>query len=201
MNRLPMIVGGAIIMVPAIAAPNAYMTRLGPKPLNFSAPPRPLEEVIAKLPALDTDLPHNPIGSSRPSSTLTDGDPFYLWPVPSTSPSANPLEGSFRLPDDWVKSVLGPELSPTTSAESGYPTPEDGTTIPTLRPPTSLSPESLIRFFTTPGSLKDSGIAIPVPFMGHRPPPTPAALPSARIDPCLTAPAFNDGFGRSSPQW
>jgi hypothetical protein len=169
MNRLPMIVGGAIIMVPAIAAPNAYMTRLGPKPLNFSAPPRPLEEVIAKLPALDPDLPHNPIGSSRPSSTSTDGDPFYLWPVPSTSPSANPLEGSFRLPDDWVKSVLGPELSPTTSAESGYPTREDGTTIPTLRPPTSLSPESLIRFFTTPGSLKDSGIAIPVPFIPGAP--------------------------------
>jgi len=156
-------------MVPAIAAPKAYLTRLGPKPLNFSAPARPLEEVIAKLPALDTDLPPNLLGSSRPSSTFTDEDPFYLWPVPSASPSANPLEGSLRLPDDWVKSLLGPELSPITSGESGHPTPEDGDTIPTLRPPTSLSPESLIRFFTTPGSLKDSGLAIPVPFIPGAP--------------------------------
>lgn len=156
-------------MVPAIAAPKAYLTRLGPKPLNFSAPARPLEEVIAKLPALDTDLPPNLLGSSRPSSTFTDEDPFYLWPVPSASPSANPLEGSLRLPDDWVKSLLGPELSPITSGESGHPTPEDGAIIPTLRPPTSLSPESLIRFFTTPGSLKDSGIAIPVPFIPGAP--------------------------------
>jgi hypothetical protein len=169
MNRLPMIFGGAIIMVPAISAPNAYMTRLGPKPLNFSAPPRPLEEVIAKLPALATDLPTDPIESSRPSSNFTDQDPFYLWPVPSASPSTNPLESSLRLPDNWVKSLLGPELSPTTSGESGNPTPEGGATIPTLRPPASLSPESLIRFFTTPGSQKDSGNAIPVPFIPGAP--------------------------------
>ena len=52
MNRLQIIVGGAFFMVPAISAPNVYLTRLGPKPLNFGAAPRPLEEVIAKLPTL-----------------------------------------------------------------------------------------------------------------------------------------------------
>lgn len=168
MNRLPMIVGGAIIMVPAIAAPNAYMTRLGPKPLNFSAPPRPLEEVIAKLPALDPDLPHNPIGSSRPSSTSTDGDPFYLWPVPSTSPSANPLEGSFRLPDDWVKSVLGPEL---TNHFRGVRLPDPRRRHHNPNPPTSnfSEPGESHSILYHPGSLKDSGIAIPVPFIPGAP--------------------------------
>jgi hypothetical protein len=188
MNRLPMIVGGAIIMVPAIAAPNAYMTRLGPKPLNFSAPPRPLEEVIAKLPALATDLPTDPIESSRPSSNFTDQDPFYLWPVPSASPSTNPLESSLRLPDNWVKSLLGPELSPTTSGESGNPTPEGGATIPTLRP------------HPAPKKIPASRYQCPS-FLGRRPPPTLAALPSVRIDPCLTVPAFNDGFSDSSLRW
>ena len=165
-----MIFGGAIIMVPAISAPNAYMTRLGPKPLNFSAPPRPLEEVIAKLPALATDLPTDPIESSRPSSNFTDQDPFYLWPVPSASPSTNPLESSLRLPDNWVKSRLEPELSENTRWEPNSPDREDGTTIQTMRSPNSLSPESLIRFFATPGSQKNSVITIPVPFVPGAPP-------------------------------
>lgn len=156
-------------MVPAISAPNAYLTRLGPKPLNFGAPPRPLEEVVARLPTLYTDLPPNPIASSRAASSFTNEDPFYLWPVPSGSPSANPLEDFPRLPDNWVKSRLGPEFPATTSVEPNPPNPEGGTTIPTIRPPTSLSPESLIRFFTTPGSQKDSGIAVPVPFIPGAP--------------------------------
>ncbi len=169
MNRVHLIVGGAIVMVPAISAPNAYLTRLGPKPLNFGAPPRPLEEVLAKLPILDTDLPPKPIASSRAGSSFTDDDPFYLWPVPSASLTTDPLQSFPRLPDNWVKSKLGPELSATTSGEPDHPTPEDGTTIPTIRPAASLSPESLIRFFTTPGSQKNSGIAVPVPFIPGAP--------------------------------
>ena len=152
-------------MVPAISAPNAYLTRLGPKPLSFGAPARPLEEVIARLPTLSTDLPPKPITSSRPDSSLTEDDPFYLWPVPSASSSANSLEDFPRLSDNWVKSRLGPELPATTSGDPNHPAPEDGTATPTLRPSISLSPESLIRFFTTPGSQKNSGIAVPVPFI------------------------------------
>jgi hypothetical protein len=169
MNRLQIIVGGAFFMVPAISAPNVYLTRLGPKPLNFGATPRPLEEVIAKLPTLYTDLPPKSVASSHAGSSFTNDDPFYLWPVPSASTATNPLEDFPRLPDNWVKSRLGSELPATTSGEPNYPTPEDGTTNPTIRPPTSLSPESLIRFFTTPGSQQNSGIAIPVPFIPGMP--------------------------------
>jgi len=61
MNRVHIIVVGTILVVPAISAPNSYLNRLGPKPLNFGAPPRPLEEVMAMLPILNTDLPPKPI--------------------------------------------------------------------------------------------------------------------------------------------
>ena len=170
MNRLQIIVGGAFFMVPAISAPNVYLTRLGPKPLNFGAAPRPLEEVIAKLPTLYNDLPPKSVASSQGGSSFTNDDPFYLWPVPSASTATNPLEDFPRLPDNWVKSRLESELSENTHWEPNSPDREDGTTIQTIRSPNSLSPESLIRFFATPGSQKNSGIIIPVPFVPGAPP-------------------------------
>ncbi len=170
MNRVHIIAVGTILMVPAISAPNSYLNRLGPKPLNFGAPPRPLEEVMARLPILYTDLPPKPIPSLANSSNSPDGDPFYHWPVTSAPPKEAQINDFPRLPDNWVKSRLGPGHSETTPSEHNSPDREDGTTIQTIRSPNSLSPESLIRFFATPGSQKNSGITIPVPFVPGTPP-------------------------------
>lgn len=169
MNHLHMIIGGTILMIPAISAPNVYLTRLGPKPLNFGAPPRPLEEVLARLPTLYTDLPPKPIASSQPGSDAPQDDPFYRWPVPSAPPIDDQINDFPRLPDNWVKSRLEAELSATTFREPNIPNREAVTTIQTIRPPNSLSPESLLRFFGTPGSRKDSGTVVPVPFIPAAP--------------------------------
>jgi hypothetical protein len=170
MNRVHIIVVGTILVVPAISAPNSYLNRLGPKPLNFGAPPRPLEEVMAMLPILYTDLPPKPIASLAQSSNLPEVDPFYHWPVTSVPPIESQVNDFPRLPENWVKSRLGPGLSELTPWEPNSPGREDGTTIQTIQSPNSLSPESLIRFFATPGSQKNSGIIIPVPFVPGAPP-------------------------------
>ena len=169
MTLIHMMIGGTILMVPVISAPNAYLKRLGPKPLNFGAPPRPLEDVLARLPILYTDLPSKPIASSQSSSNVPIDDPFYLWPLPSTPPGDEPINDFPRLPDNWVKSRLGVEPSPITLQEPNNSNWDAGTTIQTLRPPNSLSPESLIRFFGTPGSHKDSATAVQVPFIPGAP--------------------------------
>ena len=172
MNRVHIIVVGTIVMVPAISAPNSYLNRLGPKPLNFGAPHLPLEEVMARLPVLSMDLPPKPkpIVSFQTGSNLPESDPFYNWPLTSVPPMEAPINDFPRLPDNWVKSRLESELSENTRWEPNSPDREDGTTIQTIRSPNSLSPESLIRFFATPGSQKNSGITIPVPFVPGAPP-------------------------------
>lgn len=181
MKRVHMIVGGAIFMVPAFAAPNAYLIRVGPKPLNFSAPTRPLEEVVAKLPPLANGLPEKPAPESEQKPEQTPVEPGPLGPVfPETEPSE-----ILRLPDNWPTSSQG-------AATTGEPPPN---TLPSSKGGTSpgqnqisLSPENLIRFFTRSGSLPNSGqtntgqqsttIAIPVPFI----PGNPSTPTSSRVE-------------------
>jgi hypothetical protein len=164
-------------MAPVFAAPNAYLSRVGPKPLGFSAPTRPLEEILAKLPPLPNGLPEKPAPELEPKSQQTIVEPGPLGPV---FPEPEPAIDSIRLPDPW------PTVSPGT--------PTTGETPPTILPlpngsssagqtQISLSPENLIRFFIrqNPGQTNSfqpsTSVAIPVPFI----PGTPTTPTSSSV--------------------
>lgn len=157
-------------MVPVIAAPKAYLVRVGPKPMAFGAPPRPLAEVLAKLPPLESDLPPRP-GSGPASET---GDSAHgselLWPTPFQSEATGTGHEFPRLPDNWLESLLGngfPLNDPPSPLESVGP--ENATPPPIGTSQPSLSPETLIQFFLQPGSQRNSGFTIPVPFVPGTP--------------------------------
>lgn len=139
--------------------------KIGSQASELRGATSPVGGRAGKTPILYTDLPSKPIASSQSSSNVPIDDPFYLWPLPSTPPGDEPINDFPRLPDNWVKSRLGVERSPITLQEPNNSNWDVGTTIQTLRPPNSLSPESLIRFFGTPGSHKDSATAVQVPFI------------------------------------
>ncbi len=157
-------------MVPATSAPNAYLARVGPKPLAFGAPPRPLGEVLAKLPPLGTDLPPKP--GSETGSIAGDAQQAQaaLWPHPFQGETDATFDAFPRLPDNWLESLLGsgftpeeiPSMTDPTGAEIGFP-PANGAS------PSAITPEYLIRFFMRPGSPTNSSIAMPVPFVPGMP--------------------------------
>jgi len=167
MKPLHMIVGGVVAMAPALAAPNAYLTRVGPKPLSFGATPRPREEVMARLPPLFTDLPPRPRSPSDPDSANPTDDPSNLWPMPSKPISVGAGAEFPRLPDDWLDSLTAGDLG---AEFPGVPL-QDPTPADSAREPSALNPEMLIRFFTTPAPNQGQAVAIPVPFIPAVPPP------------------------------
>ncbi len=150
-------------MVPAMAAPIAYLTRVGPKPLAFGAVPKPLGEVLAKLPPLATDLPPRPGGGTASTSDEPSPDGVTLWPVPFQN-DTDPSVDFPRLPDNWLESLLGNGLSPFDNNPAPSAQDQGGTALDDPSA-SGLTPENLMRFFIRPGSQKSSGIAIPIPFI------------------------------------
>jgi hypothetical protein len=166
MKSLQLLAGGFVAMAPALSAPNAYLARVGPKPLSFGAPPRPLEEVVARLPPLFTDLPPKPRSTSDPDSTDGTADTSSLWPMPSNPISVGAGTEFPRLPDDWLDSLTAGGVGPEFSGDSSQgPTPTE-----TAREPAALNPEMLLRFFTTPTPNQGRAVAIPLPFIPAVPP-------------------------------
>lgn len=178
MKSVHMIVGGAILMVPVFAAPNAYLSRVGPKPLGFSAPTRPLEEILAKLPPLPNGLPEKPAPESEPKSQQPIVEPGPLGPV---FPEPEPTIESIQLPDPWPTVSPG---TPTTGTPASTALPPSNGGSPAGQTQISLNPENLIRFFTrqnlgqTNSFQPSTSIAIPVPFI----PGTPTTPTSSRVE-------------------
>lgn len=169
--------GGAVFVIPAIPAPIAYLSRVGPKPLSFNAQPLPLEEVMRMLPPLPTDLPPKPPVPSLfgPDNLLED--PMRLGPVPADPSATDTLSEFPRLPTGWIESVLGPARpSPTGSTDPADDTgnPSSGAGASGRR---SIRPEDLVPFFTSPGPQGAPRIVVPVPFV----PGVPQTPTSSRI--------------------
>jgi len=159
MKRLGILIGGAVFMIPTIPAASTYLTRLGPKPLSFSAPRPPREEVLIRLPPLKTGFePAEPDTPTGPSG-MPSNDVSNLWPMPY-DPGSMVLPEEFpRLPADWIERLFGPPRPP--EGDVG-PAPLLQTERP-LRP--YLTPEDLVPFFTSPGSGGNPTIVVPVPFI------------------------------------
>lgn len=148
-KQLGILFGGAVFIIPVLTAPNAYLQRVGPKPLSFNAPPPSRDEVLRLLPPLATGLP--------PKETPEDGrtarnplsaqfDPATLLPVPADPAMSTPWAEFPRIPDDWIEALLGPPRWGSESPlDAGYGTPGSD---PTYRP--SLRPEDLVPFFISP---------------------------------------------------
>jgi hypothetical protein len=177
MKRLGILVGGAVVMVPAHAAPNAYLTRVGPKPLRFDAPPPPRDEVLRMLPPLDSGLPPKQV--ANPITTILPTDSSNLFPVPAET-SALGMVDPLGLPENWVESLLGPpRVIP--GMDSGGAAGDSGSTDGSWgRGSSSLTPEDLVPFFVSPASEGNTQFVIPVPFIPG-PPSNPAnPSPSSR---------------------
>lgn len=175
MKRLGILVGGAVVMVPAPAAPNAYLTRVGPKPLRFDAAPPPRDEVLRMLPPLDSGLP--PKQEPAPVTTILPTDATHLFPVPAETPALGMVD-PLGLPENWVESLLGPPREiPGMESGGGDSNWTDGSWG---RARSSLTPEDLVPFFVSPASEGNTQLIIPVPFIPG-PPSNPAnPSPSSR---------------------
>lgn len=175
MKRLGILVGGAVVMVPAPAAPNAYLTRVGPKPLRFDAAPPPRDEVLRMLPPLDSGLPPKQVPA--PVTTILPTDATHLFPVPAETPALGMVD-SLGLPENWVESLLGPPREiPGMESGGGDSSWTDGSWG---RARSSLTPEDLVPFFVAPASEGNTQLIIPVPFIPG-PPSNPAnPSPSSR---------------------
>ena len=149
-------------MIPANPAPNTYLSRVGPKPLNINAPLPPRDEVLRLLPPLATGLPSREPDQS--SSREIPAETDTLFPVPadrSISGVAEPL----KLPENWVESLLGPPLPlPGTEPASRAGEAMTGDGVDDGRP-RQLTPEDLVPFFVSPGAGGDARFVIPVPFV------------------------------------
>jgi len=164
-------------MIPANPAPNSYLSRVGPKPLNINAPLPPRDEVLRLLPPLATGLP-----GREPDQTSTREIPAEtdtLFPVPadrSTIDATEPL----KLPENWVESLLGPpQPPPGTDPASwvGEPGTAEGIDDGRRR---QLTPEDLVPFFVSPGAGGDARFVIPVPFVPGVPSPSQNPPASSR---------------------
>lgn len=146
-------------MVPAIPAASTYLTRLGPKPLSFNAPYPPREEILLKLPPLNTGLPPRENGVSGSGVEPSTVDTTQLWPVPA-DPGATRHTAEFPgLPADWIERLFGPPR-PSDNGDD-----ESQSADPSIPRPRQLRPEDLVPFFTTPGSQNKPSIVVPVPFI------------------------------------
>jgi hypothetical protein len=175
MKRLGIIVGGAVALVPTQSAPNAYLTRVGPKPLRFDAAPPPRDEVLRMLPPLDSGLPPKQVPA--PVTTILPTDATHLFPVPAETPALGMVD-PLGLPENWVESLLGPPREiPGMESGGGDSSWTDGSWG---RARSSLTPEDLVPFFVSPASEGNTQLIIPVPFIPG-PPSNPAnPSPSSR---------------------
>ncbi len=157
-------------MVPAIPAASTYLTRLGPKPLSFNAPYPSREEVLSKMPPLNTGLPPRETGVPGGSAEPPLVDATHLWPVPAEPGSTSQTAEFPGLPTDWIERLFGP---PRPSGNDRDPF---LSTDPMAPRPRHLRPEDLVPFFTTPGSQNKPSIVVPVPFI----PGVPGSAGSSR---------------------
>lgn len=180
MKRLGILVGGAVVMGPAIPAPNAYLSRVGPKPLHFSPPLPSREEVLRLLPPLDTGLPPKDVPRAVVDSNLPY-DASMLFPVPVESLLAPWVDPTFGLPENWVESLLGPPRDASGGIPGGAGDPSgnwgDSRDPSSVRSRSFLTPEDLVPFFVAPETEGNTRFVIPVPFVPVVPstPPNPSA--------------------------